>query len=123
MLSSFHVGSGCQTPSAYQAALELAADVFRYGAALGYHFSLLDIGGGFPGTKDSGELLHQVATSIKKGLECYFGSYPNLRVIAEPGRPEVGSWLQTPAEFNLRVIAEPGRPEVGSWLQTPAEFI
>lgn len=83
---SFHVGSGCQTPSAYQMALELAAEVFQCGARLGFQFSLLDIGGGFPGHRDSQDMFGRVTGAILKGLEHSFSGYPNLRIIAEPGR-------------------------------------
>lgn len=30
LFSSFHVGSGCQTPDAYRVALEKAHEVFKY---------------------------------------------------------------------------------------------
>ena len=42
---SFHVGSGCQTPSAYEMALQMSAEMFQFGAEIGYNFNLLDIGG------------------------------------------------------------------------------
>ena len=85
---SFHVGSGCQTPSAFRFALELASEIFRYADTVGYHLTLLDIGGGFPGDKASSELFYKVAASIHEGLEVYFKKedYPDLRIIAEPGQ-------------------------------------
>jgi len=83
---SFHVGSGCQTPSAYQEALEMAADIFEYSKRVGYHFSLLDIGGGFPGTRDSQDLFRRVTGAINQGLEKHFSALPGLKIIAEPGR-------------------------------------
>ena len=46
---SFHVGSGCYAPEAFADAVELAADAFKIAESLGFSFSLLDIGGGFPG--------------------------------------------------------------------------
>lgn len=85
---SFHVGSGCQTPSAYQDALAMCADMFHYGASIGYNFTLLDIGGGYPGEKGSEKLFEKVTNAINQALSEHFNSsrYPNLDIIAEPGR-------------------------------------
>ena len=67
----------------------MAADIFHYGTNIGYDFTLLDIGGGFPGSKDSRELFSKVTAAINKGLEHHFTSnYTNLRIIAEPGQCE-----------------------------------
>lgn len=85
--NSFHVGSGCQTPAAYQNALELSSEIFKCASVVGYHFSLLDIGGGFPGDKGSSELFKKTTVAINTGLETYFSKedYPSLKIIAEPG--------------------------------------
>ena len=87
ILCSFHVGSGCQTPSTYQTALKMSAELFQYGTDIGFNFSLLDIGGGFPGSKNSTDLFIQVTFAISQSLQTLFStsSYPGLRVIAEPG--------------------------------------
>ena len=84
---SFHVGSGCQTPSAYEMALQMSAEMFQFGAEIGYNFNLLDIGGGYPGDKGSNELFMRVTGAIKRGLAENFDRkcYPKLKVIAEPG--------------------------------------
>ena len=84
---SFHVGSGSQSPSAYEMALAITAELFQYGESVGYNFTLLDIGGGYPGEKGSNEIFQRVSNAIKSGLDCYFNSeaYPGLSVIAEPG--------------------------------------
>ena len=84
-LCSFHVGSGCQTPHAYLSALELSSEMFKYAAKIGYHFTLLDIGGGFPGDKGSTELFNKVTASISKGLANYFRDFSGIKIIAEPG--------------------------------------
>ena len=86
-LVSFHVGSGCQTPSAYQDALAMCAEMFQYGTGIGYRFSLLDIGGGYPGEKGSEDLFKKVTTAINQALSEHFSSslYPSLDIIAEPG--------------------------------------
>ena len=84
---SFHVGSGCQTPLAFESALKLSSEMFQFASSIGYSFTLLDIGGGYPGDKGSGQLFNKVASSINKGIEAYFSrkEFPNLRIIAEPG--------------------------------------
>jgi len=46
---SFHVGSGCYDATAYSAAVISAREVFEMAENAGFHFNLLDIGGGFSG--------------------------------------------------------------------------
>ena len=48
---SFHVGSGCQDSSAYRGAVESCRQVFDIASEIGFSMDLLDIGGGFPGSK------------------------------------------------------------------------
>lgn len=52
---SFHVGSGCDSMEfpIYAKAIYSAKKLFDYAETLSYNFSLLDIGGGFPGNKNS----------------------------------------------------------------------
>lgn len=50
---SFHVGSGCQDPPVYAKAIQAARKLFDFAESVGYHFNLLDIGGGFPGDNDT----------------------------------------------------------------------
>lgn len=61
--------------------------MFQYAASIGYSFTLLDIGGGYPGVQGSEQLFNKVAASINKGIEAYFSmeDFPNLSIIAEPG--------------------------------------
>ena len=84
---SFHVGYGAQSPSAYVNAIKKAAEMFAYGSQIGYHFVLLDIGGGYPGETISKELFHRMTHAINGALKTYFNpeAYPDLRVIGEPG--------------------------------------
>lgn len=65
----------------------MSAELFQYGKDIGYSFTLLDIGGGFPGTKDSNHLFSKVTESINQFLASLFNkeAYPGLTVIAEPG--------------------------------------
>ena len=81
------MGTEAQSPSVYENALKMAAELFVYGSQMGYQFTLLDIGGGFPGDKKFKEIFHRVASAINSTLETLFSpdTYPGLKVIAEPG--------------------------------------
>jgi ornithine decarboxylase len=87
---SFHVGSGCRDPMAYDDALMRARNVFDYAENLGYNMSLLDIGGGFPGGEAyTGVKFEEVAQVINQSVKRLFS--PSVQVIAEPGRYLVSS--------------------------------
>lgn len=76
-----------KNPSAYKGALGTCAELFQFGATVGYDFTLLDIGGGFPGEKGSTGLFDEMAEAIKEGLTqhfCYI-QCRHLKVVAEPG--------------------------------------
>lgn len=91
---SFHVGSGCQSEAAFVDAVMRAREVFDQGESIGFHFTLLDIGGGFPGRGDqSGLSFGAVAQTLNQALDRYFSQdqYGHVRVIAEPGRYFVAS--------------------------------
>ena len=92
---SFHVGTMSENPSAYQEALVACAELFQHGADVGYDFTLLDIGGGFPGEKNTAKLFGRMADVIKQSLSQHFSPslYPNLRVIAEPGTHNIMSCI------------------------------
>jgi len=80
---SFHVGSGQCHVSAFTKSLESAKQVFEWGEDYGYHMSLLDIGGGFPGSEEGPLTFSGVAKAVGPMLDAMF---PHARVIAEPGR-------------------------------------
>ncbi|KAI8900083.1 pyridoxal-dependent decarboxylase [Globomyces pollinis-pini] len=86
---SFHVGSGCFDASSFTDAVELARQAFDIGAALGFNFSLLDIGGGFPGNSPDGLQFVDVAKALGPAIDRLFP--PHIRVISEPGRYFVSS--------------------------------
>lgn len=46
-----HVGSDCSDPPTFANAIAVARKLFEVGQKVGYDFTLLDIGGGFPGGK------------------------------------------------------------------------
>ena len=90
---SFHVGSLAKSGKAFYRAIECARKAFDVGTACGFHFSLLDIGGGFTGRFNSfgivQSMVGEIPAYINEALEKFFGAdtpYSDLRVIAEPGR-------------------------------------
>lgn len=85
---SFHVGSGCKEPTSFEVALRDAKDVFALAAQRGFEPHTLDVGGGFPGMDTAEVQFETIAATIKTQLGRFFApaDFPDLRVIAEPGR-------------------------------------
>ncbi|GIY35067.1 ornithine decarboxylase [Caerostris darwini] len=81
---SFHVGGLCQNSHSYAATIRASRDVFELGKQLGFEFSMLDIGGGFTGSKGSEKLFNEISQVIKSNLKEYF-SETDIEIIAEPG--------------------------------------
>lgn len=88
---SFHVGSGCYDAMAYSAAVASARTVFNIAKQEGFHFTLLDIGGGFPGQANAKLPFDEICTVLRPALDMYFPENMNVRIIAEPGRFFVAS--------------------------------
>ena len=88
---SFHVGSGCFDASAFSEAIAVARGVFDEGARVGYRFSLLDVGGGFPGDSAAPVSFSSIAPVLNEALDQYFPSEMGVQFIAEPGRYYVAS--------------------------------
>eukprot|EP00300_Choanocystis_sp_HF-7_P018391 c20025_g1_i2.p2 GENE.c20025_g1_i2~~c20025_g1_i2.p2 ORF type:complete len:523 (+),score=116.89 c20025_g1_i2:108-1571(+) len=109
--TSFHVGSGCLDPAAFADAIALSRHAFDVAASMGLAFTLLDIGGGYPGTPKVGDsrcpvpavgfhahapgtsqnpavAFEAIADAINGALERHFpaAANPGLSIIAEPGR-------------------------------------
>ncbi|CAG9570434.1 putative ornithine decarboxylase [Leishmania major strain Friedlin] len=86
---SFHVGSGNDDQSAYLSAVRDAYHVFQQAAQYGFKCTLLDIGGGFPGTEvvqGSGNTSFEIiARTIRPVLAELFGG-GDVTIISEPGR-------------------------------------
>ena len=89
---SFHVGSGCQRTTAYYDAIKRCREVFEMGKKYGYKLTILDIGGGFPGT-DIVRVpkFEDIAIEINRAIDEFFNVADfdtdyGLRIIAEPGR-------------------------------------
>jgi len=83
---SFHVGSGCYDATAFAAAVASARTVFDMGKEVGYHFTLLDIGGGFPGQKSAKITFEEITAQLRPALDMYFPDSMGVRIISEPGR-------------------------------------
>jgi ornithine decarboxylase len=89
---SFHVGSRCQDETAFSKAIEEARKVIDLAESeeFGFKITLLDIGGGFPGTKwhsNKENLFELIAKQINFSLEKHFPLKENahLQIISEPG--------------------------------------
>ncbi|GFX81763.1 ornithine decarboxylase [Trichonephila clavipes] len=87
---SFHVGGLCKNPNSYAATIKTSREVFQLGKKLGFDFKVLDIGGGFTGSKGSDELFDEITQVIKSALEEHFPE-PDIEIIAEPGTFFAGS--------------------------------
>lgn len=91
---SFHIGSTCLNPESYDLAIQQSRRIFDMNAVLGcVPFSLLDIGGGFPGgvtqtTNDEVPVFETYAQVIASSLARHFPTerFPDLTIISEPGR-------------------------------------
>jgi len=82
---SFHVGSGCFDASAFSDAVVLARKAFDIASGLGFNFTLLDVGGGFPGYNQPDQISFvDIAAKLGPTIDALFP--PSVRVIAEPGR-------------------------------------
>ncbi|XP_073481488.1 ornithine decarboxylase 1-like [Aquarana catesbeiana] len=88
---SFHVGSGSRDPQTFVQAIFDARCVFDMGAELGFNIHLLDIGGGFPGSKNFMPKFEEVTSVINSALDTYFPASSGVHIIAEPGRYYVAS--------------------------------
>jgi len=88
---SFHVGSGCYDADAYARAVEMARTVFDMAQQKGFHFDLLDIGGGFPGQSTAKLSFDEIAAVLRPALDEHFPATMGVRIIAEPGRYFVAS--------------------------------
>jgi ornithine decarboxylase len=81
---SFHVGSGCMSSKSFIAAIRSAHKVFKEADEVGFTLSLLDLGGGWPGSDTDGICFDAIAEAIRPVIDELFP--PDVDVIAEPGR-------------------------------------
>ena len=90
---AFHVGSGCHSKESYVEAIRDSRIAFDLSLKLGFPMSLLDIGGGFPGTQ----------ISYDKQID---GNSPNFEEMAELINQTLSHYYP---ENDLTIIGEPGR--------------
>lgn len=83
---SFHVGSGCGDLKPFADAVSSAKDAFNLARTYGFAPSILDCGGGFPGTDDGEFSFRDVAQTVSEAVEFHFPAAEGVEVIAEPGR-------------------------------------
>ena len=98
---SFHVGSGCFDADAFGDAVVRAREAFELGAAAGYKFSVLDVGGGF---EDSN--FERMAAVLRGAVGRWFPDRAAVRVIAEPGRFFVSRAFTLAANVIARRVPE-----------------
>jgi ornithine decarboxylase len=97
---SFHVGSGCYDSSAYGDAVARARVAFDMGCAAGFHFDLLDVGGGF-----EDHTFESTAATLRDAIDTHFPERSGLRIIAEPGRYYVSRAFSLAANIIARRAA------------------
>ncbi|XP_014671140.1 PREDICTED: ornithine decarboxylase-like, partial [Priapulus caudatus] len=111
---SFHVGGGCPEVDAWSVAISNAKRVFEEGAEIGFSFSLLDIGGGFPGEPTAHIHFDDICDAVSVALEEHFPADSRVRVIAEPGRYMVGSALTLVVNVIAKRTVFCGNDETGT---------
>ena len=80
---SFHVGSGCEDPNVFKTAISDCKKVYDMAKEKGFNFTIVDIGGGFPGDND--EQFEVMSAIISASCDEYFKDI-DIKFIAEPGR-------------------------------------
>jgi len=70
--------------SSFISAIKNAKRVFEQGKTCGFNMSILDLGGGWPGTDDDGITFSAIANAIRPVIDELFPA--DVNVIAEPGR-------------------------------------
>ena len=63
--------------------MDLCTAIFKYGAEVGYKFTVLDIGGGFA---ESEQVFKKVAVGVSEYIKEFTSKHEGITVIAEPGR-------------------------------------
>jgi ornithine decarboxylase len=101
---SFHIGSSCEDYEAYCRAIRIARKLFQEAEEIGFKFSLLDIGGGFPG--DNFETINVFSGIINQTLDEEFPAheFTNLKIISEPGTYFVKSAFTLASQIHSRKL-------------------
>lgn len=114
---SFHVGSGCYDTKAWSLGVASAANVFQLGKSLGFNFTLLDLGGGFPGHGNTEISFEAICVDLRLALQMYFPPSSGVKVIAEPGRFFVASAFSLAVNvISKRVVSRDTDAAIGKYL-------
>ncbi|XP_040170013.1 ornithine decarboxylase 1-like [Anopheles arabiensis] len=106
---SFHVGSDCDEHEVYYEAVKIAKGLFEYAKTIGYEFSLLDIGGGFPGDND--KPIDRYAQAVNVAIDQFFPAESDIRIIAEPGRYYVSSAVTLVSYVDSKRVMKEKQPD------------
>jgi ornithine decarboxylase len=88
---SFHVGSQQRDPHAWESPLANVADLARSLAAAGHRLHTVNLGGGMPSTYYAPTPpIDAYGVAISAAVKHHLGDFPELEVMAEPGRFLVG---------------------------------
>jgi len=83
---SFHVGSGCSDTQPFADAVASAKEVVDMARSMGLDPTVLDIGGGFPGTDTGDYGFSDVCETLCAAIDEHFPPGCGLDILAEPGR-------------------------------------
>jgi ornithine decarboxylase len=86
---SFHLGSMCTSAKSYYNAIHMCRIAYDIALECDIQFSILDIGGGFPGNNSTYCNFIQIAENIHTGINDFFSEEyksDKMTFIAEPGR-------------------------------------
>nr|XP_040235752.2 ornithine decarboxylase 1-like [Anopheles coluzzii] len=106
---SFHVGSDCDEHKVYYEAVKIAKGLFEYAKTIGYEFSLLDMGGGFPGDND--KPIDRYAQAVNVAIDQFFPAESDIRIIAEPGRYYVSSAVTLVSFVDSKRVMKEKQPD------------
>lgn len=85
-LLSFLTGPGERFVGAeaaeYKQFIDCCDTLFEYRAQIGYEFTILNIGGGYPESEHS---YKEAAPEISKYVAEFVGKYPRTEILSEPG--------------------------------------
>lgn len=106
---SFHVGTGCNDIETYREALNAVKVLMEYGSKeLGFQMTMVDIGGGFHGTRDNN--FKDIAKIINDALDDFFPD-PSFQFIAEPGQ------FFTTSAFTLITSVQSCQSQLGGYME------
>jgi ornithine decarboxylase len=83
---SWHVGSNCKIAGQFLKAFKQAREVYDMATEMGFKITIIDIGGGFPGTDTETITFRAIAEEINTAIDRYFSDETDITFIGEPGR-------------------------------------